>query len=317
MILSIIIPMYNADKYIKRCLDSVFNQGLEPENFEVIIINDGSTDHSLSVVKGMEHSFSNLIIIDKENGGQGAARNLGLEIASGDYIMFLDSDDYLVEFQIKDCLRKTIENNLEVCCMRMQRLLPSGAPATLTEPLFSDSKVYTGPWLLLHNYFPASVCAHFLIRSDIRFLTDIMHEDVDFQLRLFAHIDRLMFCHVIVYVYYYNPESTDRKMDNEKQKRSIRSIMRTCADLNEYSTNSCLDNKLKKYYRKVSNSQMLSLCLKLMQNNALGKDFKKEFIKEAFKTKLLPIKGSCFSWKTNVLKPVINIWSCCKYFLIN
>ena len=62
---------------------------------------------------------------------------------------------------------------------------------------------------------------------------------------------------------------------------------------------------------------MLSLCLKLIQDNALGKDFKKEFIKEAFKAKLLPIKGSCFSWKSNVLKPVINIWSFYKYISIH
>ena len=314
--------MYNAEKYIKRCLNSVFNQGLEPEKFEVIIINDGSTDYSLSLVKEMKHSFSNLIIIDKENGGQGAARNLGLEIASGDYIMFLDSDDYLVDYQIKGCLKKTIENNLDVCCMRMQRLLPSGVPAELAEPLFSDNKVYAGSWLLLHNYFPASVCAHFfkrefLLRSGIRFLTDIMHEDVDFQLKLFAHIDRFMFCHIVVYVYYYNPESTDRMMDIKKQKRSIRSVMRTCADLNEYSTSNNLSYNLKSYYKRVSNSQMLSLCLKLIQDNALGKDFKKEFIKEAFKAKLLPIKGSCFSWKSNVLKPVINIWSFYKYISIH
>ena len=206
--------------------------------------------------------------------------------------------------------------------MRMKRLLPFGQPARVNAPNFSEVEVYTGSWLLLHGYFPASVCAHFfkkefLLRSGIRFLTDIMHEDVDFQLKLFAHINRFMFCHVYVYTYYYNPESTDRLMDINKQKRSIRSIMRTCVDLIEYSSNNSIDYDLKTYYIKVSNSQMLSLCLKLMQNNALGKNFKKEFIRESFETKLLPIKGSCFSWKTNVLKPVINIWTYYKYFLTN
>lgn len=197
--------------------------------------------------------------------------------------------------------------------MRIKRLLPSGEPAKVNAPNFSEVEVYTGSWLLLHGYFPASVCAHFfkrdfLLRSGIQFLTDIMHEDVDFQLKLFAHIKRFMFCHVYVYTYYYNPESTDRLMDINKQKRSIRSVMRTCIDIIEYSSSSSIDYNLKTYYRKVSNSQMLSLCLKLMQNNALGKDFKKEFIIEAFETKLLPIKGECFSWKSNILKLIINIW---------
>ena len=106
-------------------------------------------------------------------------------------------------------------------------------------------------------------------------------------------------------------------MDINKQKRSIRSVMRTCIDIIEYSSSNSINNYLKAYYRKVSNSQMLSLCLKLMQNKALGKDFKKDFIREAFKANLLPIRGECFSWKSNILKLIINIWISYKFNFID
>ena len=314
MKLSIIIPMYNAEKYIERCIESVYHQDLNLKDFEVIIINDGSIDNSLALVREMEVSYSNLFVIDKENGGQGAARNLGIEMALGDYIMFLDSDDYLVDYQIKNCLRKTIDNDLDVCCMRIQRLLPSGSPAKVTMSKFSEEEVYTGPWLLLHDYFPASVCAHFfrrdfLLKSNVRFLTTIMHEDVDFQLKLFSYIHRFMFCHVIVYIYYYNPESTDRMIDVNKQTRSILSTLRTCRDLIEFSNNSCIDYNIKLYYIKVSNSQIVALCLKLLTNNTLSRVFRRQAIQYAYINKLLPIKGNCFSWKSNILKPFINFWS--------
>lgn len=195
--------------------------------------------------------------------------------------------------------------------MRIKRLLPSGKPAKVNAPNFSEVEVYTGSWLLLHGYFPASVCAHFfkrdfLLRSGIQFLTDIMHEDVDFQLKLFAHIKRFMFCHVYVYTYYYNPKSTDRLMDINKQKRSILSDLQICKNLVDFSLNESLSDKLKSFYIRRSNSQLIGLCLHLANNSDLSYEFKRQFMCKAYQMHLFPIKGACSSWKTYILKFIIN-----------
>ena len=89
---SVIVPFYNSEKYLKRCLDSLVRQTLK--DIEIIMVNDGSTDNGPDIVKSYM-SDDRIRIIDKENGGQASARNLGLTVASGDYIIFIDSDDYV------------------------------------------------------------------------------------------------------------------------------------------------------------------------------------------------------------------------------
>lgn len=312
MRLSIIIPMYNAEKYIRRCVTSIYHQGLVLNDFEVIVINDGSTDSSVQIIKNLCQVYTNLILINKENEGQGAARNLGIDMARGNYLFFIDSDDYLLENQILDCLVKAEENCLEVCCMGIRRILPSGKSALYVKPSFRDDKVYSGSWLLLHYYFPSSACAHFfkrdfLLQSGLRFQTKIMHEDVDFQLKLFSYITRFMFCSKEVYVYEYNPNSTDRLMNLEKQKRSLWSRVQISIDLLTFSQNKNIDNQLVLYYNKVSNSQMLAVIIQLWRNRSLDAQFKKCLIEESYKNGLFPIKGQCFSWKSNVLKIFVNL----------
>ena len=102
ILVSIIIPVYNASKYLYRCLDSILNQTFR--DFELILINDGSTDNSLEILREYETKDSRIIVIDKPNEGVSAARNQGIEIAKGEYIMFCDSDDY-VEMELQK--RKT------------------------------------------------------------------------------------------------------------------------------------------------------------------------------------------------------------------
>jgi len=97
-ILSIIIPVYKVERYIEECLDSVFSE--LPENVEVIIINDGTPDRSMEIIKSNYADWlakDQIILIEQENAGPGAARNSGLSVARGDYIGFLDSDDILLE----------------------------------------------------------------------------------------------------------------------------------------------------------------------------------------------------------------------------
>lgn len=91
--LSVIIPAYNCEKYIGRCLDSILNQ--ENLEFEIIVINDGSTDNTLKICRQYEEKFENIKVINKKNEGQGIARNVGILEAKGKYITFVDSDDYV------------------------------------------------------------------------------------------------------------------------------------------------------------------------------------------------------------------------------
>lgn len=90
---SVIIPVYNVENYLQKCLDSVINQSLK--DIEIICINDGSTDSSLNILKSYASQDNRIIIIDKPNEGQGIARNLGIDKAKGDYISFIDPDDYI------------------------------------------------------------------------------------------------------------------------------------------------------------------------------------------------------------------------------
>ncbi|KZX16044.1 putative glycosyltransferase EpsJ [Methanobrevibacter cuticularis] len=99
--ISIIIPVYNSDKYLKECLNSVINQTLK--EIEIICVNDGSTDKSLEILNQYSSKDKRIIIINKKNGGAGSARNLGIEKANGEYIIFLDSDDW-IDTKTCECL---------------------------------------------------------------------------------------------------------------------------------------------------------------------------------------------------------------------
>lgn len=116
---SIIVPVYNVEKYLAKCLDSLVNQTLK--DIEIICINDGSTDNSLEILNTYAQKDSRITIIDKKNEGVSAARNTGLNISKGEYIMFVDSDDYLelpnVFFKEEDVVEKIkyyVENNFEL-----------------------------------------------------------------------------------------------------------------------------------------------------------------------------------------------------------
>lgn len=95
MFLSFIVPVYNAERYLPACLDSLLAQDIPADEYEIICVNDGSKDGSLALLQDYARKHPNIVIVDKENGGVTTARNAGLEKAAGDYIWFVDSDDYI------------------------------------------------------------------------------------------------------------------------------------------------------------------------------------------------------------------------------
>ena len=118
-LVTVIIPVYNVESYLAKCLDSVVNQTYQ--NLQIILVNDGTKDNSLEICEQYAHSDSRITIINKENGGLSSARNKGLEYAEGVYCYFLDSDDYIELDLIEKAARKMTEENADMVIFGMKR----------------------------------------------------------------------------------------------------------------------------------------------------------------------------------------------------
>lgn len=109
MFLSFIVPIYNAEKYIVECLESLLSQDISHDDYEIICVNDGSKDKSLDLLNEYGSRYSNIRVIDKENGGVSSARNTGIEAASGDWLWFVDADDFIGK-NVLSALKSAVKN---------------------------------------------------------------------------------------------------------------------------------------------------------------------------------------------------------------
>ena len=107
---SFIVPVYNTEKYLKKCLDSLINQTYK--DFEIIVVNDGSTDKSSNIISRYQKKYKNIIVIDKENEGLSMARNRGVQKSSGKYIIFVDSDDYVSNKLLEEVDKKIDDSDI-------------------------------------------------------------------------------------------------------------------------------------------------------------------------------------------------------------
>ena len=118
--ISIIVPVYNVEEYLSNCVESLLNQTFK--DFELILVNDGSTDNSLEICKKYKNIDNRIRIVDKNNGGLSSARNAGLDVAKGDYIGFIDSDDYVHPKMYEILYKKIVENNAEISLCNFKKV---------------------------------------------------------------------------------------------------------------------------------------------------------------------------------------------------
>lgn len=210
--ISIIVPVYNAEKYIERCIESILNQTYR--DIEVIAINDGSTDSSGSILEGLATSDSRLKVINKENSGVSDTRNAGLMAASGEYIGFVDADDYLDKSMYEKMIKVLSEYNADICCCGYRQEfndyhydLASEGVRELNGPseilscyLRQDirSGIGDGNW---NKLFRKSVL------NNIRYKKCANGEDIDFQYKAFKNAGKLICIPDILYHYVANDES--------------------------------------------------------------------------------------------------------------
>ena len=118
--ISIIVPIYNVEKYLTNCIDSILNQTFK--DFELILVNDGSTDNSFEICKHYKDIDDRICIIDKKNGGLSSARNAGLDIAKGEYIGFVDSDDYIHPQMYELLYNQIIKNKADISMCEFKKV---------------------------------------------------------------------------------------------------------------------------------------------------------------------------------------------------
>ena len=112
-LISIVIPVYNVENYLNRCIESIISQTYE--NIEIILINDGSKDNSLLICKEYKNKDKRIKVIDKKNEGVSIARNIGVEKSSGKYVIFVDSDDWIEKTFVENLHKKISEYNVDIC----------------------------------------------------------------------------------------------------------------------------------------------------------------------------------------------------------
>ena len=112
--LSIIVPIYNVEKYVRECVDSIFRQGLPENEYEVILVNDGTPDNSIGVISEFIEGHNNVILINQDNQGVSIARNAGLRESQGKYVYFMDSDDLLVDNALSTLLPRALSSNVDL-----------------------------------------------------------------------------------------------------------------------------------------------------------------------------------------------------------
>lgn len=143
-VLSIIVPVYNMECFIERCLRSLFEQDIPLENFEIIAINDGSQDRSKEIIVGLQHEFRNLILINQRNKGVSTARNVGISFAKGKYILFIDPDDYVITNSIGKLIEKAETSCLDVLYLSLLVYDNKGNYLGKTDYTHLEGKILTG-----------------------------------------------------------------------------------------------------------------------------------------------------------------------------
>ena len=147
--LSIIVPIYNVEHYLGKCLRSLEDQDIPKTDYEIICVNDGSPDKSREVVIYMQSKFKNIILIDQENRGVSYARNVGIDHSSGKYLMFIDPDDYVQRNSFSPILKAADSKNAQIAITGKTFLDANGN--VFIENKFDnyENKLYTG----LKSYF--------------------------------------------------------------------------------------------------------------------------------------------------------------------
>ena len=233
-LISIVIPVYNAEKYLEQCLNSIQNQTYK--NFEVILVNDGSIDHSETICKEFVEVDTRFRYFLKVNGGASSARNFGLDHVTGDFITFIDADDWVDENHLEVLINNIKENNSDMAVSSIKKFdnvssFEFRVYSNQEKYLLNYNKLNRDEFLvilpkLIHasNSYKIAVSKLFKkeLVKDIRFDESIVYgEDLDFFFKIYNNINSISYVDEVTYVYRLHDESTSSKFNQQYAEQEL------------------------------------------------------------------------------------------------
>lgn len=222
--ISIIIPAYNAEKYISSCFESLRRQTFQ--DFEVIVVNDGSTDDTINCLYQYEDKFSNLIILDQKNSGQAVARNNALKQATGDYIMFLDIDDTIETMMLETMYREVEEKQADLVWCHLYRVENNIKTEIPLEVKNVDDEKKD---FILNNGGPCAklIKKSLIVDNDLYFLENHIYEDIATVPAYAIFANKIVHLDIPFYNYMIYPGSTMNQISYNKKLEDIFIAMET------------------------------------------------------------------------------------------
>ena len=233
-ILSIVVPAYNVERELKKCIESCLKQDIPQESYEIIIVNDGATDNTRQVATDIAAKHKSVSVINQKNMGLSGARNTGLKYANGKYVWFIDSDDYIKPNVLGNMIRQADDNDLDCLFFRLQRVFDDErfrsdvGDFECIQPSVTKNTILSGREAVIQGYNPSSVCAilfnmSFLRKYNFKFMLGIYHEDSEFTYRMIIKTKKVMFVTDAPYLYFTHDGTMTRS-------KSISSLIKNRVD---------------------------------------------------------------------------------------
>lgn len=293
--LSIIVPIYNVEKFLAKCLDSIIDNSWDNNAYEIIIVNDASPDGSIAIANDYALKNENITVITQENKGLGGARNTGIENAGGDYLFFLDSDDYLIKNQIQKVLGKGLKNNLDIIEFGAQRVDEN---YNYLDQIFkkNDTPVEDGSAYIANYNFENSACnklyrRQFLLDHKIKFFEKTYVEDAPFNAEAFAKSKRVQAVRDVPVIFYQNRNSiTRQKRTGDKLRKFIKDSIKVTVKIHEITNSNISDKARSVLAKRVSVFTSGILLMILRSNFSLAE--KQIYISDLKNSQLYPVKNN-------------------------
>jgi len=295
MQLSFIIPLFNTQAYITKCISSLYEQSLDEKEFEIIVVNDGSTDQSAALIEQHFGHRPNLHLFTQANQGESVARNLGLEKASGDYILFVDADDFLFPNTLSPLLKKA--NDLQLDMLRFEFAYVDTSDSYTCDALLIKERslcaehILKGTQLYARAFYGTLNCwtilysRQFLKQEGLQFHPQIQSgEDAEFVFRTLLHAQRTMYLPEIVYAYRKTVFST---LPNPKEKDIWDTITRISL-LTPYSHNFQYSREFRAMCQR-DISIFLFVLFNVLNDLHASKSFRKKAYKQLREVQIKPI----------------------------